>query len=1246
MGQQRSRWLTAFLVAAAIILVIPAVELHGQSATDAEPAGLSAPAKVHPALAKLVADGDEPVKAWVFFTDKGIRSPEAYEAAVQRVASTYDERAKQRRLLRGDNAARGRPVFDEHDLPVVEAYVEAIAATGARVHVTSRWLNAVSAYADRAQLERIAALPFVTKLQPVARSARIDPPQPDDDAAASGEIESTPAGPRSIDYGQSQSQLAQMNLIALHDAGFTGDGVVVGILDTGFTLTHEAYNNPLHPLQVIAAYDFINNDSNVGIQPGDPSSQHDHGTKTLSCLGAYAPGEMVGGAYDASFILAKTEDTAAEYPAEEDNYVAGLEFIEANGADMATASLGYIDWYTQADLDGLTAVTTIAINILTSHGVHHCNAAGNEYHDSNPSTSSLIAPADGFDVITCGAVDSAGTIASFSSDGPTADGRIKPEVLARGVSASVVSSSSNTGYTTASGTSFSTPLTACTVACLVQANPYWTVAEMRAHLFETASDYVANGTHDPLFVRGYGIVNAFAAWADCNLNDIADGCDVDCGASGGPCDVPGCGGSADCNGNAVPDECESDCNGNGVPDDCDIAACLPGDSLCADCNGNDIPDECEVPFPQQGRIALDRGAYSCGASIMILVSDCGLNLDGGAVETVPIVIESDSEPGGEAVILTESEPNSSAFEGSIPLDVVDSGGVLLVNDGDEVTATYVDADDGLGGTDIAVVSTAAVDCQAPAISNVQAVEVGAFEARITANLNEPAGAVVRYGTSCGALVGQASGLDLANAVDVTLAGLSQETTYYFAVDVEDEAGNAATDDNNGLCHAFTTESHPDYFTEAFVSGTDLEGLSILFTPDGSFDFYQACTEPMANLPTDPAGGNVLSLGDDDTAQVTLAGGATVSLYGIVYSSFYVSSNGYLTFGSGDSDYDETLEEHFAPLPRISGWYDDLNPSSDGEVSWRQLPDRATATWSGVPEYNGTENNTFQVELYFDGRIRLSYVAISANDGIVGLSDGGGLPVDFIQTDLSGYGGCRAAPPLPAPVPHDVRKNRYISFTPNSGDHAVAFRVELVESAYFPSWSGVVGWVSKPDSLGTAEISPTRVNDVWTQPVVHAGDCPIVPVATYVVRAIAADASESDPSAFSDPLSISTIDRPGTEYWADSVGAFVQVCSGDGVTPCTSAADCPPGGTCGVWPGPDGYINFDDIGGAVKTFQRVPGTVWPHLTRVDLHGDDAGDPAVDPPNRVANFADIQHMVFAFQGSPYPFSAPANCPGVLP
>jgi len=544
-------WLGGALAVAMIVTLS-----MGQPAAASQAQPGPAP-KIHPTFAARLEAAENPVKTWVFFTDKGHLTDGQYESAIRRLHVTYDRRAIQRRQLR--RTAPG--LFDARDLPVADAYIDAVSATGAELHITSRWLNAVSARVTAAQARAIAALPFVKSIEPVRRARRFDPPPPDGE-----QVPAAPRGGRGF-YGAAEEQLAQINLIALHDEGATAQGIIVGILDTGFVRTHEAFNHPDHPLQVIAEYDFINMDENTGIEEGDPSNQHRHGTMILGTLGAYMPEELVGGAYDASFILCKTEDTSDEYPGEEDNYVAGLEFIEANGGDVSTSSLIYLDWYTQEDMDGQTAVTTIAVNAATENGLYCCTAAGNEGHDQNPQTSHLGAPADAFQVITCGAVESTGEIAGFSGDGPTADDRVKPEVLARGVSTHTVNPDNDYGYDTASGTSLSTPVVAGAVACIAQAQPTWTVDQLRQFLFVTADYYVANGTFDPLYIYGYGVIDAYGAVAlDCNHNGVFDDQDIDNGTS------------EDVNGNGIPDECEclADCAEpfDGVVNTVDLLALL------------------------------------------------------------------------------------------------------------------------------------------------------------------------------------------------------------------------------------------------------------------------------------------------------------------------------------------------------------------------------------------------------------------------------------------------------------------------------------------------------------------------------------------------------------------------------------------------------------------------------------------------------------------------------------------------
>ena len=194
----------------------------------------------------------------------------------------------------------------------------------------------------------------------------------------------------------------------------------------------------------------------------------------------------------------------------------------------------------------------------------------------------------------------------------------------------------------------------------------------------------------------------------------------------------------------------------------------------------------------------------------------------------------------------------------------------------------------------------------------------------------------------------------------------------------------------------------DYFTELFdTTANDTDNQSWLFTPNGSPAYYAITKTSVAAFPTDPTGGTALTLSDDTFTQVTPAA-VQVGLYGVSYPSFYVGSNGYVTFGSGDSTLSPSLAGHFA-LPRIAALFDDLNPAAGGAVSWRQLADRIAVTWQGVPEFSTTNSNSFQIEMYFDGRVRITCLGIAAVDGLIGLSRGQGIPAAFVESDFSAYG---------------------------------------------------------------------------------------------------------------------------------------------------------------------------------------------------------------------------------------------------
>ena len=378
--------------------------------------------------------------------------------------------------------------LDEKDYPVSEIYVQNLEDLGFKVLKKSRWLNAVSVYATVNDIMKLQNLPYIVKIQPVTKWKVHKVPVSVLDKTLSN-------------YGNSEIQNTMIDMPYLHDKGYTGAGMLIGIFDSGFIKAnlHRAFKRVYDNQRVVATYNFVNNDTNV-------YTLDNHGTYVWSCIASYVPDTMIGTGYDASFILAVTEDVGSETTAEEDNWLAAMEWADSLGVDIINTSLGYnvMDdgiHYTYQDMDGNTTIITRAADIAASKGILCVIAAGNE---GNGSWQKITAPCDADSVLCVGSVNFNRLRSSFSSMGPTADGRIKPDVMAMGGFAAVASS--NLDFTYSSGTSFATPIITGLVACLWQANPTKSNMEILQAIKNSA-----DRAYNPDTLYGWGIPNAARA---------------------------------------------------------------------------------------------------------------------------------------------------------------------------------------------------------------------------------------------------------------------------------------------------------------------------------------------------------------------------------------------------------------------------------------------------------------------------------------------------------------------------------------------------------------------------------------------------------------------------------------------------------------------------------------------------------------------------------------------------------------
>jgi serine protease AprX len=414
------------------------------------------------------------VKYWVFFKDKPL--------AQQQMASPnmyLSEKSLQRR------SAHEIPLHSS-DMPVHQPYIQTISNAGVFVLRKSKWLNAVSVFATQQQIEEIQKLSFIDDVKPVKKMVR------QAEQISDQQIVST----ATYSYGNSLNQIAMMNGNVLHDAGSVGQGMTIAVLDGGFTGANwfQPFDTLWNDGRVIAAYDFNDGDTNV-------FERGSHGTAVLSVMAAFVDGQLIGTAPKANYMLLQSENQSSETTIEEDNWVRAAEFADSAGADIINSSLGYYTFdggigdYTYSDLDGRTATTTLAAVMAARKGILVVNSAGNE---GGSSWNYIITPADADSILAVGGVDEFENHVGFSSRGPTADGRIKPDVSAKALGVTVVNGFGN--ITAGNGTSFAAPLITGLAACLWQRHPSRTAMQVRDAIIESASQY-----QNPDTLLGYGI---------------------------------------------------------------------------------------------------------------------------------------------------------------------------------------------------------------------------------------------------------------------------------------------------------------------------------------------------------------------------------------------------------------------------------------------------------------------------------------------------------------------------------------------------------------------------------------------------------------------------------------------------------------------------------------------------------------------------------------------------------------------
>ena len=395
-----------------------------------------------------------------------------------------------------DRRATWNIAIDSTDFPVNPAYVAALRSAGAVVKHTSRWMNsALVVTSDDDVIDSIYKLPFVIDIELVYRQRFYSPK----------EEQRQKTEDNSNDYGDANTQLQMIGVDRLHAAGFRGANIHVAVIDAGFlnVNTNRAFDSLRMRNGILGSYDFVNDNSDI--------YQEDfHGAAVLATMAANIPNQYLGGAPDASYWLLRSEDAYTEWPVEADYWIIAAEFADSVGVDIINTSLGYAMFddpsldYRYNDLNGKNLRVSQAALMTARKGIITLVSAGNE---GNTEWGTISAPADADSILTVGAVDRYGNVTGFSSYGPSADRRVKPDICTVGGSAAIVDSY---GYPSISnGTSFSSPIAAAMMACLKQARPDLHPQQLMEEVRKSASHY---STPDNYF--GYGIPNAWRVYSD------------------------------------------------------------------------------------------------------------------------------------------------------------------------------------------------------------------------------------------------------------------------------------------------------------------------------------------------------------------------------------------------------------------------------------------------------------------------------------------------------------------------------------------------------------------------------------------------------------------------------------------------------------------------------------------------------------------------------------------------------------